>query len=383
MIIKSVQIILSLFFLAVFLSSCSNRENSEIAFKDGFASISIKTDAPKRNLSDLVETVDIVQLEETPRSLLGTVLEFETIDGRIILRDLNTNSIIQFNEEGKFISSFSKTGNGPEEYSFILSFWVDEGSIFIFDSPNGRVQEYDIQGNYKSTTTITQPAINSIRSQSGKFYLSTIRPIDGVHKFYVSILDSEGNLIDMQIPYQYGKLIITGWGYSDFSLVDGKLMHHYVNNDTVYLQRDKEFEPYLSFDFGDNWAWEGVGEIESMEDFNEVRRQEGKVSSMVPIISYDQVYLSYLLEGSTPSVLIDLESGNSTTIRDGYKIEFRPLKYDEGQLVFVVDSSVLSEFVNTLNLVQVNYLGDASLKNIESSENPALVKIKFKDSSEW
>lgn len=373
----------SLFLCLVIASSCSNGDSSGIVFKDGFASIPIDIDAPKRNLSDFVESVEIIQLEETANSLLGSVLEYERIGKSIMLRNFNTNSVIQFTEEGKYVSSFSKSGNGPQEYSFILSFWVEENSVFIYDSPNGRVQEYDIQGNYKSSTRITQSAINSIISKSGKFYLSTIRPIDGIHRFYTITLDLEGNPIDMQIPYKYGKLIMTGWGYSDFALIEGALMHHYANNDTVYIQRNGQFEPYMSFDFGDNWAWKGVGDIESMEDFDEVRRQKGKVNTMAPIVSPDQVYLSYLHEGATPSVLIDLKTGKSATIRSGYQSEFRPIKYEAGQLVFVANSTVLGDFVNSLNSAQVNYLGDASLESIESSENPALVKIKFKDSSEW
>jgi hypothetical protein len=364
-------------------ASCSNGDSSGIVFKDGFASIPIDIDAPRQNFADFIESVEIIQLEETANSLMGSILEYEKIGGNIILRNFNTNSVIQFTEEGKYVSSFSKSGNGPQEYSFILSFWVEGNSVFIYDSPNGRVQEYDIQGNYKSSTRITQSAINSIISKSGKFYLSTIRPIDGVHRFYTIILDSEGNPIDMQIPYEYGKLIINGWGYSDFALVEGELMHHYANNDTLYIQRNDQFEPYMSFDFGDNWAWKGVGEIESMEDFDEVRRQEGKVNTIAPIVSPDQVYLSYLHDGATPSVLIDLKTGKSATIRGGYQSEFRPIKYEAGQLVFVANSTVLADFVNSLNSSQVNYLGDASLESIESSENPALVKIKFKDSSEW
>lgn len=372
-----------LFLCLVIASSCSNGDSSGIVFKDGFASIPIDIDDPKRNLSDVVESVEIIQLEETANSLMGSILEYEKIGGNIILRNFNTNSVIQFTEEGKYVSSFSKSGNGPQEYSFILSFWVEGESVFIYDSPNGRVQEYDIQGNYKSSTRISQSAINSIISKSGKFYLSTIRPIEGTHRFYTIILDSEGNPVDMQIPYEYGKLIINGWGYSDFALAEGELMHHYANNDTVYIQRDGQFEPYMSFDFGDYWAWKGVGEIESMEDFNGVSRQKGKVFTIAPILSQEQVYLSYLHESATPSVLIDLKSGKSANIRNGYSTELRPIKYEAGQLVFVANSTILADFVNSLNSPNVKYLGEASLESIESSENPALVKIKFKESSEW
>lgn len=192
-------------FISIFLVSCGGENQTEAFSEDGFRRISIDVSASKKALVDFIESVEIIQLEETPNSLMGDVYEYEKMGNSLVLRNFNTNSIIQFTEEGKYVSSFSKSGNGPREYSFILSFWVDGESIFIYDSPNGRVQEYDIQGNYKSSTRISQSAINSIRSKAGKFYLSTIRPIEGMHRFYVIILDTEGKPIDMQIPYKYGK----------------------------------------------------------------------------------------------------------------------------------------------------------------------------------
>lgn len=371
-----------LFLCLVIFCACSGKEGSGIAFKDGFASLPIDVNAPKQAFTDLVESVEIIQLEETPNSLMGDVYEYEQMGDYLILRNFNTNSVIQFTREGKYVSSFSKSGNGPKEYSFILSFWVDGESIFIYDSPNGRVQEYDIQGNYKSSTRISQSAINSIRSKAGKFYLSTIRPIEGTHRFYVIILDAEGKPIDMQIPYNHGKYIIRG-GYADLRLVGDDLIHHYADNDTAYIQREGKFEPYLSFDFGDKWAWKGVGEITSMDEFEEVVRQKDKVSAIAPSISEEQVYLTYFLGGASVSVLIDLISGKTASIRNGYSREFRPLQYENGSLVFNVNSTALADFVNSLNPSQLKYLGNASLESIESSENPVLVKVKFKDHSEW
>ena len=51
--------------------------------------------------------------------------------------------------------------------------------------------------------------------------------------------------------------------------------------------------------------------------------------------------------------------------------------------MFNVNSMALADFVNSLDPNQVKYLGNASLESIESSENPVLVKVKFKDSSAW
>ena len=83
------------------------------------------------------------------------------------------------------------------------------------------------------------------------------------------------------------------------------------------------------------------------------------------------------------SVLIDLKSGESITLKDAYSNAFRPLEFEDGKLVYSVDSDRISDLVGSLTSSQIEYRGGASLESIESSENPALVKIKFKESSEW
>lgn len=384
MIQRSTHNTLALLILCFLIAtSCSNGDSSGIVFKDGFASIPIDIDAPRQNLADFIESVEIIQLEETPNSLLGDVMEYEKVGDKLVLRNVNTNSVTQYTHEGEFLSSFSKVGNGPKEYSFILSFWVEGESVFFYDSPNGRVQEYDIEGNFKSSTRIAHGAVGSIISRDGSFYLSTIRPIDGENKYYALILDQNGEVEDMQIPYAHTKLIYISWGYPDIRMAEDELIHHYVNNDTVYIQRDGQFEPYISFDFADNWAWKGVEEIKSSGDYAQVVRQRDKVSSVSPVISGRLIFSSYKLGGDMHSVLIDLKSGESITLKDAYSNAFRPLEFEDGKLVYSVDSDRISDLVGSLTSSQIEYRGGASLESIESSENPALVKIKFKESSEW
>ncbi|MBO6762907.1 MAG: hypothetical protein JJ909_18275, partial [Roseivirga sp.] len=91
MIQRSTHNTLALLILCFLIAtSCSNGDSSGIVFKDGFASIPIDIDAPRQNLADFIESVEIIQLEETPNSLLGDVMEYEKVGDKLVLRNVNT-----------------------------------------------------------------------------------------------------------------------------------------------------------------------------------------------------------------------------------------------------------------------------------------------------
>ena len=363
-------------------ASCDKSRQVEVG-EGGFSTFSIDVTAPKNELYDLIESVEVLQLEETERAMLGSVLNYDLVDGRFFIFDINTNAVIQFSKEGKYLASFSKTGSGPDEFSFALSYWVDGDSQFMYDSPNGRIQVYSLDGVFKRSIKLPFGTIESVISDNGKLYLNFNRPIEGKHKYHVLVLNLQGEVVDMQVPYSYSKRISTTWGYPEVRRNEVGLIQHMVNNDTVYLQQEGLFKPFVHFDFGSDWAWEGVEKVESSNDFQRITTQPDKVSSLSPIISKDQIYLSYSVNRESPSVLIDVESGKMVSIKNGYETYRRPLKYESGRLVFKVDSDRLGELLEGLAPSQVAFIGGTSLERIETSENPSLVRVKFKDSAYW
>lgn len=370
----------TLLIIALF-ASCSGKKVEHDS--EGFRTFRIDVDSPKKELADLIESVEVIQLEETEHSMLGDVLNYELVDDRFFIFDVNTNAVIQFSEEGKYLSSFSKIGSGPEEFSFVISYWVDGDTQFMYDSPNGRIQAYSLDGVFKRSVKLPLGAIESVVSDKERLYLNFNRPIEGKHKYHVLVLNMQGETVDMQVPYNYSKRISTTWGYPEIRRNEAGLIQHMVSNDTVYLQREGSFDPFMHFDFGDQWAWQGVEEVKSYNDFQRITTQPDKVSSLSPVISNEQIYLSYSINGNSPSVLIDAESGKMVGIKNGYETYRRPQKYENGRLVFKLDSDRLGELLEGLAPSQVAFVGDASIERIESSENPALVKVKFRNSTEW
>ena len=113
------------------------------------------------------------------------------------------NRVVRFSSDGKYLTSWGKTGYGPGEFRTLHAITLDsEGRVFIADRGNSRIQIFDQQGKHLATWT-------QFGRPSGIFF-------DGHGKIYVA--DSESD--DVQNPgWEMGIRIgeaKTGW------------VHHFV-----------------------------------------------------------------------------------------------------------------------------------------------------------
>jgi hypothetical protein len=124
-------------------------------------------------ISDLLDNITFVPLETRDDLLLTTARTSFTVTNNYIL--VNTNEkVLQFDHKGKFIRVLAIKGNGPNEYSTIMSKVVDEKrELFYYtDSRNGE-------------------SVLCIDLKSGTI-LEPIRP--DFSSFFLQETDSEGNL---------------------------------------------------------------------------------------------------------------------------------------------------------------------------------------------
>ncbi|MFY0592875.1 6-bladed beta-propeller [Roseivirga sp.] len=140
--------------LVIGLSSCSTKVNDQdvgLLSKnlDSFRTYTIDIHTNPVSIFDLIEEVELIGLEETPGSLLSFVSDVQFVNDQIIIKG-STGDVFIFDNNGDFLNKINNQGNGPQEYSFLASFWVDN-SINVFDQPVGRLQRYDLTGKHLSS----------------------------------------------------------------------------------------------------------------------------------------------------------------------------------------------------------------------------------------
>lgn len=87
----------------------------------------------------------ITPLETTSEVLVGQIDKIKKFKGHYYISSSGGQSILHFNEEGKFIAGLNKLGQGPEEYHRIEDFDVYEieGQMEVWISDNQSLKVYD------------------------------------------------------------------------------------------------------------------------------------------------------------------------------------------------------------------------------------------------
>ena len=146
--------LLSSILLLLFLS-CSNTENSQQI--DSETVETIRVDMEKEsfigNFDDYFDSMKVISLETNEKSLLGRIERISLYQDKIFILDTSTNSVLVFNNKGKFLFRLQNVGNGPKEYDSLMDFAIDrknEQIILYADRPY-RFYFYDLEGNFIKT----------------------------------------------------------------------------------------------------------------------------------------------------------------------------------------------------------------------------------------
>jgi hypothetical protein len=103
------------------------------------------------NLSDIAADVKYVQLESSvTESLIGRIGKIAYFNHRYFIYDHQTNRILAFSEEGKYLFQIDRIGKGPGEYLQIADFTIlpADSSICIVDNDALKFIKYDMAGKY-------------------------------------------------------------------------------------------------------------------------------------------------------------------------------------------------------------------------------------------
>lgn len=137
------------------LAACGTREK-EIS---GPVLFDATRDYPEKQLL-LDEVADITYVplsSETDSALFrGTLVHVS--ERTVTIHDFLQGTFFLFDRSGRFLSSFNHKGQGPEDYNFLITAFVDEARGELFAIEKNRIQVYDKQGDYRRTLRLPDGA---------------------------------------------------------------------------------------------------------------------------------------------------------------------------------------------------------------------------------
>lgn len=170
------------------LISCSSfRKEPATTSRENIPLINLSEKITKKEsfpLSEAVAKTDIVSLEVTDESILGSLNQVSVTSGDIWVSHHKESLVYRFSREGKYLNKVGKIGQGPGEYIQLQDFFIDElqKEIYIVSYIHG-INVYDYEGNFKRRATKSGlyelfPAHNNkILMYNNTFILSQNTPI--------------------------------------------------------------------------------------------------------------------------------------------------------------------------------------------------------------
>lgn len=232
--------------LIYLFGSCVNPGNDSV--------VNLERNVPI-SLFDLFSKVEIIELETIDEAFIKYISQIVCVDNIYYILDSKSMSVFIFDGNGRFKHKIANRGNGPEEYTNVVSFAVDPKSsqIFIVDPLKKELSIYSLSGQFKRK--INLPDIH--RASYGDIYI--------INRDLIAFasLSKEGRVIYYSLPEQ--RIVNQylpekhSFGYSTQDITNnGK----YVRSFAKEIYELKESGPELNF------VWDfGIENDESKLDF--------------------------------------------------------------------------------------------------------------------
>ena len=99
------------------------------------------------NLSEVSKDVRVVQLETNENSIISSMSKLVHVDSaNIIYR--SGKKIILFDNAGKYLNTIDALGNGPNEYTTIISLFVEANEQLIYVVDRKKIMIYNYNGEF-------------------------------------------------------------------------------------------------------------------------------------------------------------------------------------------------------------------------------------------
>jgi hypothetical protein len=206
----------------------------------------------KITLSDIAEDINYIPLDN--QFPIQIIYSLKILNNSIVLAAQN-NGVIVFNRSGELTKKIGNIGRGPNEYTYFLSFAVDEklGTIYVMDNKSRKIVVYSKNGIFLRNIPLEK---YGSYNQEIDFYNSKLFVSDyiimGQAKTNWMILDTLGNLIKVKensIQPFSSRLGIMGGTYK----FENRINYWNCYNDTIFsILPDLNYKAQFLFSAGPN-----------------------------------------------------------------------------------------------------------------------------------
>lgn len=230
----------------LFIVSCSNVKESQCKV--------LNIDRTQEDVVCLeLENFSKMEFELTPKSILGTVSAVIPIGDKWLVQ--TKNSLLCFDENGKFVDEVGSHGRGPGEHLDIKSVCVSGDTVVVW-STNSKFNFYVLDGNHYRFVE-SQASPKDLSHLIGLFYADNQFPFylvqnvwngtPGVKTPVLTAYDKSWNAMDSSVA----TIPSGGWSISSpFSSTTDAVYFGTLASDTVHVVKEGKIAPAFSYQWG-------------------------------------------------------------------------------------------------------------------------------------
>ena len=315
--------------------------------------------------------------------MLSFVYNPNFLKNRIVFSSGTEGDIYVYSNGGKYLSKMNRKGEGPEEYPSSSDIWVSNDTLNIY-TQGKFVKRYRLDGTYLGRTNMDIRAGHILPYENGYVMDVSFTMFQDTLRNQFAYSDKNFENVELFLPIETGISMSIFTSKSSLSMYNNSVVYLGIMQDTAYIFNRDTLSPFIHYNFGDDWV-----------EFDEKGKPKGVFSSnndpniiwnINQVVGDDYIFVSVFGgENSKSRYLVDRNSGKSIrmdlakgTEDDGNYI-LNGFFWEEDVLIGSSASVDVLDLIDLLNEDQWSVMGDVSLEAIESSENPVIVKIKFKD----
>ena len=381
-----------LFIILLSVIGCTSTEKKGAQSDDGAIVIDVNSalKSEGRNFEDMIESVELIPLETTEASVIGTIIKSIVTDKYIYLVDFYEGStgLLQFEKNGKFVKRYIK-GGGADEFNYILAISFSDNCLYVFDTQ--KLLKYSESGKFIGAKPYSDQNLASIAKDGDGFVTLQVAEQTEDHKFKIIKLDS--NLVkksELSLD-PISSISNTGEICSDGN--NGLIYRLFDNN--IYGWSDNGFNVKYRLDFSD---FEYQIQFEKYQNLPPEQRYQAFTMLMADIekdryvflgsVHNSDDYLSFLLMSNGSSAPIFFNKNTGKTLIKKYGDNKSPLaQFSESGTVRgkknTFFGSIIPEYIGDCWKYNPNNLFSAKdieiLKNAKEDDNPIIVIYKLKD----
>jgi hypothetical protein len=238
-----------LIFLLILITSCNGRISQK-----PFPVIDLQNPGDTRDiyLSELLDDIRLVKLETNDEILLGQYTYY--LVGERYIITIDNDKILQFSNNGRFLRTLAKAGNGPEEFLRAEAFALDDKNDILYinhRSDSRNISAFDLKKGERIKRFPT--GVDNLISQiivSGDSTLTIVPRMNREYNFYN--LTTSGKFVNGIAPPG-----VKGIGLqTSIDMVMNELYYMPKEYDTLYIVYKTSYKPYCFFNLEDRFTYE-------------------------------------------------------------------------------------------------------------------------------